>query len=285
MNRVKPIEIGWSTHVFDVDGKYIFKIPRNSAAPLEKDIEVSSVAGKILGEKIPAYAFVSTENGLIAGYRKIDGFHISGKGIGFDGKRFGTSPDDLPGFRGKIASELAGVLTLLHSPESMDVVKGSVPFADGKEWRNRYCSLYEKVSKNLFPLLEEPVKEGIKRSFDSFLENDFNFAFEPAFIHGDFGGWNILFERESMNISGILDWSSAMIGDPALDFSEILFDFGEEIFSKACNLYGHHLDSGFRERAMFYKSLEGIHDMLFGLESNVENFLQSGMKMLNHDFA
>ncbi len=56
-------------------------------------------------------------------------------------------------------------------------------------------------------------------------------AYQPVFIHGDFGLHNILFEGEK--ISSILDWEIAKIGDPAEEFIPLFMslatDYDEDL--------------------------------------------------------
>ena len=44
---------------------------------------------------------------------------------------------------------------------------------------------------------------------------------ERALVHGDFGSNNVLAEGE--HITGVIDWSEAMIGDPLYDVANIFF--------------------------------------------------------------
>ncbi|MDQ2887094.1 MAG: aminoglycoside phosphotransferase family protein [Chloroflexota bacterium] len=55
----------------------------------------------------------------------------------------------------------------------------------------------------------------------AFLAEPRNFAYTPVLRHGDFGGSNILYDAEMQQISGVIDFSFATMGDPALDAAAI----------------------------------------------------------------
>ncbi len=52
--------------------------------------------------------------------------------------------------------------------------------------------------------------------------DEHNCHYAPALVHGDFGPSNILYDASRHSISGIIDFSSARWGDPAVDLAAIL---------------------------------------------------------------
>ena len=74
-----------------------------------------------------------------------------------------------------------------------------------------------------------------------------------AFIHGDLGAEHV-FAHEG-RITGVIDWSDAAIGDPALDHGRLMRDFG--------------IDGD--ERARLYAICTAIEDLAYGVEPYVAN--------------
>lgn len=234
----------------------------------------------ILGDIVPEYSLVSDDDFFIAGYRKIKGIHITSER--FDGKPLGRHPAGLKEFHGKIASELADVLNILHSEateKEMTAVEG-IPYET--DLKGKYEKLHSMVNNSIFPLIAENVRNNISSSFRTFLDKFDLLGFKPKFIHGDFGGWNIIFNESDMDIAGVIDWSSSRIGDPALDFSELLYDFGPEIMSKVKEIYLHETDQWFWDRVYFYLSLEGFLDFF---ESGSQELIKRGLKRIVENFS
>jgi aminoglycoside phosphotransferase (APT) family kinase protein len=73
----------------------------------------------------------------------------------------------------------------------------------------------------------------------------------PRFIHGDLSLRHILIDREAGRLRGIIDWSDAAIGDPALDFVSLVLWRGWDFTVSVIRLYRPELDDGFCERLRF----------------------------------
>lgn len=112
------------------------------------------------------------------------------------------------------------------------------------------------------------------QTFEPFLNEPRNFTYSPAFRHGDFGGSNILYDPKAQEITGVIDFSSAMLGDPAVDVAAISTS-GNAFFQHVCNAYSG-IDA-LLERAMFYKSTFALQEALYGLRDNDQEAFQSGI--------
>jgi aminoglycoside phosphotransferase (APT) family kinase protein len=49
---------------------------------------------------------------------------------------------------------------------------------------------------------------------------------QHCFLHGDFGGGNIILHPETGRLAGVIDWGNSQIGDPATDFVWLALDRG-----------------------------------------------------------
>lgn len=74
------------------------------------------------------------------------------------------------------------------------------------------------------------VKEALKNIIRKIKETDFDNT-EFSLIHTDFNQRNLFIDTESNQITGIIDWSESMYGDPLLDFGRVrmyIWHFGLE---------------------------------------------------------
>ena len=87
--------------------------------------------------------------------------------------------------------------------------------------------------------------------------------FKPTLIHGDLSSENILFDPRTHRLTGILDWSYAQVGDPALDFSHLYLHnpaLGDEVLNQ-----GEGVGDGLRKRVQWYIRTEPFYDIMWAV--------------------
>jgi aminoglycoside 2''-phosphotransferase len=169
-----------------------------------------------------------------------------------------------------LAEQLAGFLQTLHALPVEEVGAG-LPLQDGFE---ELCDMYARIRLHLFPLMGERGRRRTETHFDPFLRTPELYAFQPAIRHGDFGAGNILYLDERRCASGVVDWSSAGVGDPAGDIAAVSC-FGQPFFDLFCRSY-RGVDA-LLERARFYKGTFALQEALHGFTSGDQGAFQSGM--------
>ena len=111
--------------------------------------------------------------------------------------------------------------------------------------------------------------------FEKFLEHSELHPFEPTLRHGDFGSGNILYNQRDHSISGIIDFSSAGLGDPAIDIAAAM-NFGESFFNYYYDTY-----PGIKSligRANFYKGTFALQEALYGMKHDDHDAFDSSLK-------
>jgi aminoglycoside phosphotransferase (APT) family kinase protein len=98
--------------------------------------------------------------------------------------------------------------------------------------------------------------------------------FDPVLLHADLGPEHVL-HRGSV-LTGVLDWSDARIGDPALDLAWTTHATGPHFAAALRSAYGGD-DPTLGERALFYHRLGPWHEVLYGLDENRPEFVRSGL--------
>jgi aminoglycoside phosphotransferase (APT) family kinase protein len=89
-----------------------------------------------------------------------------------------------------------------------------------------------------------------------------------AFSHQDLGAEHVLVDPGTGEITGIVDWSAAAVGDPARDLGLILRDLGPAAFAAAVEQIAPDLrDPGIAERAHFYARCGLIADLAYGVST------------------
>lgn len=145
-----------------------------------------------------------------------------------------------------------------------------LPVLDGREV---WAQLFEDFKSELFQFMRPDAQQSVSATFDQFLNDPRQFEYTPAFRHGDFGPGNILYDPEKQKISGIIDFDSIGVDDPALDVGAIL-NLGEDFFSRMCPVYPEM--SMLRERVAFYRSTFALQEALYSLRDNVMESFEAG---------
>ena len=170
--------------------------------------------------------------------------------------------------RERVAAQLAGFLRALHRMR-IDV---DVPMADSHD---QWVELYRRISEKLFPLMRPDRRDAVAQHFEQYLQN--TFEFQPVLRHGDFGPGNILFDRRTRSVSGVVDFGSVALGDPAVDIASLIgpLGYGEPFLSLLAKDYPR-LDA-LVPRARFYAGTFALQEALWGWEHNDTHALESGL--------
>lgn len=154
----------------------------------------------------------------------------------------------------KLADDLANFLASLHR----------FPTAEAKQLglrqdvlTNSAQKFYQRAQINWRRLVQENpgLADGeTNRKQQKWLEEirgrDLELINQPirlCVIHGDFDSPHILFDPEKKKLTGIIDFSDLIIGDPAQDFQFIKL-LSERLYQKVRELYGPPLEENFDAR-------------------------------------
>jgi Ser/Thr protein kinase RdoA (MazF antagonist) len=110
--------------------------------------------------------------------------------------------------------------------------------------------------------------------------------------HADIDTNNVLADPGTGEITGVIDWGDITAGDPAGDFTDILYGpLGDAGLSAqlpslvaAYGLLPGELER-MRPRCRFYYFCWPLHEVLYGLESENESFVESGIEWLRRSSA
>lgn len=170
----------------------------------------------------------------------------------------------------RMAAQLVKFMQELHSISS-EKIGLPLPLSDTRdEWQ----TMYQQFRDKLFPFIRPDVREEVAHNFETFLDNPRHFSYTPVLRHGDFGGSNILYDPKAQEITGVIDFSFAGLGDPALDVAAISTS-GDAFFQRIRKAYPGIDDQ--LERATFYKSTYALQEALYGLRDDDKESFESGI--------
>ena len=98
------------------------------------------------------------------------------------------------------------------------------------------------------------------------VDDRIDFDYCPALVHGDLQAPHILWDSENQRINGIIDFGESGIGDPATDFADVLYQYGEGFLRRMVRHYpeiGQSLD-----RARFQAATIDLQLAMLGISTN-----------------
>jgi len=271
-----PILSGADSLVLDVNGECIFRLARRPEveARYEKELVLLPILAKALPVAVPQVEYVGIEEGRIRfiGYRKLSGVpldHVLARGGNEEG----------------LERALANTLSALHRvPVERAVACGIIGY-DADEWKLWYRRFYILIQEDALWLVEPVLARSITREWEEFLSDATNFRFRTALIHADFAAEHILCAPSGDRVVGIIDWSDATIGDPALDFAGLFHDIGECFTDRVLARYTGEVDESFRRRIRFYARIIPFHDLRFALVTGDEDLRRNALAEISREFG
>jgi len=280
-SSIIKIAEGWNNRIYQIGSEYMLKTPlnHNKEKQLDMEVQISRFLQGRISVPIPSFVhYGRMEDGNFAAlYRKLNGVNITNKEYGIQEDRI------RPDFLGKEKKlEFFRDVTRI-SMEIMSISVKQIPKVQRKAGTaliRHYTNMLLLAREKIFNLIDRNTEIRIEEYFKSVLKPEV-FNFRPCFIHGDLGGWNILYDIKTMKLSGLLDWGNASISDPALDYSELVYDYGDEfstVFLGVTNQSGIKHDYGFLKRSAFYVRISGIIDALYGIENDNPSYIKQGLE-------
>ncbi|MEA5502661.1 phosphotransferase [Halotia wernerae UHCC 0503] len=129
----------------------------------------------------------------------------------------------------RVISQLATFHQQLHSIPSEVLAASGVSFSNAVRSRKDWLQLYNDVQETLFPHLWRHQQTWINELFAPVVSGELDLNYTPVLIHGDLPIYHILFDHQSQNISGMIDFGVAGLGDPACDIATQIGNYGENI--------------------------------------------------------
>lgn len=259
---------GWDSVAVLVNDDLIFRFPKRRDVEPQYLFErqLLPALASALPLRVPDVAFFwpsgATYPGVFIGHHLIGGQQLAIEHL---------TAERAPG----LARQLGQFLSALHRFPVELATQLGVPAGDRKAWQQRYLNQYQQIQSRVLPLLGQAARARIISNWQAFLHDDARFT--TTLIHHDLASEHILYDPARGTISGIIDWGDAAIGDPAIDFTGLLADYGEGFTEHVLAHYQGVIDRSFRDRMRFYRTVMPLNTVLFGLDTGQEELVREGL--------
>ena len=260
----RTVEAGQNNRVVLFDNAWIFRFPRHGKGgeTLRHEVDVlRQLQGRVpVPIPNPAYVhFADDDPGKsYVGYRFLEGVPLTRQlAAGLTEERLRS-----------IAASMVAFLDGMHRAP-IDYTTMRVQSLD--HWRN----MFSRIGRLLFPHMRLDARRQTGERFEGFLSHPESRTIPAVLIHGDFGGANLLLTDPLDALSAVLDFGSACLGDPAIDYAAAstihprMFEFMVAA-NPGADTYARRVD--------FYRGTFALQDALHGAECGDANALRDGLR-------
>ncbi|MFC7326484.1 phosphotransferase family protein [Marinactinospora rubrisoli] len=165
------------------------------------------------------------------------------------------------------ARELAAFLRALHATDAAAAVGHGLPDA-------RATVLDRLETADRFRASVLPLLPADRRQVARALLGAIPLCPTDTVVHGDLGPEHLL--SDSGGLTGVIDFSDAHVGDPAIDLAWALFGTPTEFAAEFAARYG--VTTELRDRALLWHRLGPWYEVLHGLEHDRPADVRSGLE-------
>jgi aminoglycoside 2''-phosphotransferase len=246
---------GLLNDVVIVNGELVFRFPKHEYGfkHLKDEARVLRLLRDYITLEIPSPIYESDD---ALAYRLIPGETLRRDLL----MRF--SEDD----QQAVADQLAQFFKELHNIPVKEISESEMPMADALMKYEGWLNAYQRIREKVFPLLLPHLREWMTEHFESHLRDKSNFEYELKMVDTDIPPYHVMFDRQRKRINGIIDFGCAGMGDPAIDFGVIIYNYGESFMNRFYKVYPEA--ENYLKRARFYAGAHEVRWLLTGIESN-----------------
>jgi len=260
--RAEPILGGWASWTFDLDGEHIVRFPRHDdvAAAARRELALLPELTVDLSYAVP--------NPTQVGVRRERPFfaypRIPGRPLHADD----ASPATFERLR-----EALGELHTFPVDRAAELVGAGSP--EGA-WRRHYDRLWPIIEQHALPVIEPSVADEVRVAFSAFVERIDTLP--HCLVHNDLGLEHLLVDPSTNDLTGMIDFEDATIGDPAIDVVPLRAAFGREAVAQIFR--GRDIGDRVDERLHFYRWMGSVHAIIYGVTQDVADELEHGRSEL-----
>ena len=205
VHKIQSNTDGLANEVVFVNDEFVFRFPKGEFGHLSLARELQALSflhGKV-NLQIPEPLYAS-ESAVV--YRFIKGEPFLRESLA------ALRPEE----RAAAAEHLAAFLKAMHSIEDVSLPYTSAP-VDSAAFQKQRQAARQKVYPHLLP-----HQVAWAEQVYAFIDQPDAFTYKPVLVHGDLAPYHILFDPQSHQVRGVIDFGVSGLGDPASDLGSLL---------------------------------------------------------------
>jgi aminoglycoside 2''-phosphotransferase len=129
----------------------------------------------------------------------------------------------------RIAEALAAFLKQLHAIPRAALDAAGMLVSPATRSAADWERMYDRAQRELFPHMLAYQHAWVHRLFAPVLDGRLPMTYEPVLIHGDLAAYHLLYDPTAARLTGVIDFGTGGLGDPAADYSILMQMLGEQL--------------------------------------------------------
>ena len=258
IDRVDFNQEGMINDVVTINGEYAFRFPKSDWARqtlAQESRLIDDIRDRVT---IPLPELI-LHGDSFASYRWLRGSPLT--------REYLHSLDEE--LRRSVLRDFGSFLRILHGIPVSEL--GGVGQSEAARSRDDWISFYEQVQEVLFPLMFVHQRRSVESLFAPIVSGSLSTQFSPVLIHGDIAPYHILVDPETTKLTGVIDFGVSGLGDPAVDISLLLYNYGASMVDEIGLTYP--LTPELLDRSRFWAGTLELQWALTGLRENDQSLM------------
>ena len=258
--QVRFVQDGWDSLVVLLDQRWIARIPRtpSTAARAVTEFALLDLLAERLPVAVPEPVATCREHGAML-YPRIPGRPLA------------AVADDSHAQR--LATLLANALESLHRTPLDRARTIGVLDLSGTGWGDAYREKCDQFRARVVPLLPEPERVAGRALLDRLVERASDPTIAGTLVHRDLGPAHVLCADGLL--TGIIDWTDACIGDPAIDLAWALHGSATPLSHALQDAL--QVDDDMAGQSLLYHQLGPWFEVVHGFDHGSDKLVTSGL--------
>ncbi|MGW3367335.1 phosphotransferase [Streptosporangium canum] len=251
----------------------VLRLPKNADGAESVEREARLLPELVLDLAIPRFLFTAPNPlgpGSFCGYPLVPGEVLSPEQWHARGLVSRPGP----------VRQVAAALDAIHDFSADKVEKLGAPAWDLRE---DFAEDLAAVREEVLTRLEVGERRALLAAWEGYLEDDGNFAYLPTLTHGDLSLDHLLVTGEE--ITGLIDFGDAEIGDPDYDLAYLWAEAGEDFVRRVQACRGLPFTGGLARKLDFWALAEPARDAVYGLEIGEPDLVDGALRTLRARLA
>lgn len=242
--------------VFETDDGVAWRFLKQPVWEAGLNLEIRLLPGlaNAVSLPVPNYDYISDArvSPRFVGYRKIEGEPLLRE-------RLAACHSDRP------IRQLAQFLAELHNFPTEWAQTVGVPVNAPDKRRAGWQEWSGQIRQHVLPLLDDRQRAWAYQVMSDLQQDDAMLDYAPALCHGDLWAEHILFNAEGEELTGIIDWESACLGDPAGDWVALWLEHGDKIVEQLLAHYNGQVNTTLGHRMRRLAAYVPLNEILCGV--------------------
>lgn len=260
--ELAPLGEGWDFWTFEAAGE-VLRFPKRAgvASLMDREAALVNAVAPSLPLRVPRPAVVASR---FMRYAKVPGVPLGPRVVAAERAR-------------AIALSMGEAVSALHAfPRERAVALGA-PDTGWERAAPRARRALARLRGVALRLPREVVARAERCLTDALPPEG---AGPTTLTHSDLRAEHLLVDPASLELTGVIDWGDAQLGDPAVDFLGAWELGGDDALSAALSRYEHPWADAFAARSRLFGACHAVFDAWYAIERDMPRYLAPAIASL-----